>query len=90
VVRVQFQALPDSLRSSGSGTGSAQPREYRRDGAWKKIIATPVQRTKITAVRISRADYARPLYPRNLALTSPTSGGRSVGIVRSRAKGHEV
>jgi hypothetical protein len=24
------------------------------------------------------------LYPQNLALTSPTSGGRSVGIVRSR------
>jgi hypothetical protein len=28
------------------------------------------------------------LYPRKLALTSPTSGGRSVGIVRLRTKGH--
>jgi hypothetical protein len=27
-----------------------------------------------------------PLYPQKLALTSPTSGGRSVGIVRSRTK----
>jgi hypothetical protein len=27
-VRVRFLALPDSLRSSGSGTGSTQPREY--------------------------------------------------------------
>jgi hypothetical protein len=27
-VRVRFQALPDFLRSSGSGTGSTQPREY--------------------------------------------------------------
>jgi hypothetical protein len=27
-VRVLFPALPDFLRSSGSGTGSIQPREY--------------------------------------------------------------
>jgi hypothetical protein len=26
--RVRFQTLPDFLRSSGSGTGSTQPREY--------------------------------------------------------------
>jgi hypothetical protein len=26
--RVRFPALPDFLRNSGSGTGSAQPREY--------------------------------------------------------------
>jgi hypothetical protein len=29
-------------------------------------------------------DYATPLYPQKLAVTSPTIGGRSVGIVRSR------
>jgi hypothetical protein len=27
-VRVQFPALPDFLRSTGSATGSTQPREY--------------------------------------------------------------
>jgi hypothetical protein len=27
-VRVRFPALPDFLRSGGSGTGSTQPREY--------------------------------------------------------------
>jgi hypothetical protein len=27
-VRVVFPELPDFLRSSGSGTGSTQPREY--------------------------------------------------------------
>jgi hypothetical protein len=27
-VRVRFPALPDFLRSGGSGTGSSQPREY--------------------------------------------------------------
>jgi len=30
-----------------------------------------------------------PLYPQMLALTSPTGGGRSVGIVRSRTKATE-
>jgi hypothetical protein len=30
------------------------------------------------------------LYPQKLALTSPTSGGRSVGIVRLRTKSHGV
>jgi hypothetical protein len=30
------------------------------------------------------------LYPQNLALNSPTSGGRSVGIVRLRTKRHGV
>ena len=35
------------------------------------------------------ADHVTPLYPQKLALTSPTGGGRSVGIVRSRAKATE-
>jgi hypothetical protein len=48
---------------------------------------------------LENRDYGRrdPLcWPRNtfywqkLALTSPTSGGRSVGIIRSRTKGQEV
>jgi len=30
-----------------------------------------------------------PLYPQKLALTSPTGGGRSVGIVRVRTKAME-
>jgi hypothetical protein len=33
-----------------------------------------------------RADHATPLFPQTLALTSPTSGGRSVGIVRSQTQ----
>ena len=32
------------------------------------------------------ADHVTPLYPQKLALTSPTGGGRSVCIVRSRTK----
>jgi hypothetical protein len=35
---------------------------------------------------IREADHATPRYPQKFALTSPTSGGRSVGIVRSRTQ----
>ena len=38
---------------------------------------------------IRRADHVTPFYPQNLALTSLTGGGRSVGIVRSRTKATE-
>jgi hypothetical protein len=37
-------------------------------------------------VGIRCADHTTPLYQQDLALTSPTSGGHSVGIVRSRTK----
>ena len=36
------------------------------------------------------AYHVTPLYPQKLALTSPTGGGRSVGIVRSRTKATEL
>ena len=45
--------------------------------------------TWLTAVGIRCADHVTPLYPQKLALTSPTGGGRSVGIVRSRTKATE-
>jgi len=35
------------------------------------------------------ADHVTPLYPQKLALTSPTGGGRFVGIVRVRTKATE-
>ena len=35
------------------------------------------------------ADHVTPLYPQMLALTSPTGGGSSVGIVRVRTKATE-
>jgi hypothetical protein len=40
--------------------------------------------------RTGSTDHATPLYPQKLALTSPTSDGRSVGIVRSRTKATEL
>jgi hypothetical protein len=36
--------------------------------------------------KIGRADHTTPFYPLKLTLISPTNGGRSVGIVRSRTK----
>jgi len=36
------------------------------------------------------ANHVTPLYPQKLALTSPTGGGHSVGMVRSRTKSHGV
>jgi hypothetical protein len=45
--------------------------------------------TKNTAVGIRQADHVASSIHKKLALTSPTSGGRSVGIVRSRTKATE-
>jgi hypothetical protein len=49
-------------------------------------VAAPVYETENTAVGIRNADHMAPLYPPKLAITSPTSGCRSVGIVRSRTQ----
>jgi hypothetical protein len=51
----------------------------------ERKVAAPVYKTENTAVRILHADRVAPS-PQKLALTSPTSGGRSVGIVRSRTQ----
>jgi hypothetical protein len=48
-------------------------------------VAAPVYKTENTAVGIRRADHVAPS-PQKLAITSMTSGGRSVGIVRSRTQ----
>jgi len=44
---------------------------------------------RLTAVGTRCADHVTPLYPQKLALTSPTGGGCSVGIVRVRTKATE-
>jgi hypothetical protein len=41
---------------------------------------------EITAVEIRHVDHVTLLYQKKLPLTSPTIGGRSVGIVRSRTQ----
>ena len=47
------------------------------------------RKQRLTAVETRCADHVTPLYPKKLALTSPTGGGRSVGIVRVRTKATE-
>jgi hypothetical protein len=55
---------------------------------WK--ISGSGQENRINSWGIRCADHAPPSIHKKLALTSPTSGGRSVGIVRLRTKGHGV
>jgi hypothetical protein len=45
-------------------------------------VAAPVYKTETTAIGIRHADHGAHFYPQKLALTSRTSGGRSVGIVK--------
>jgi hypothetical protein len=72
-------------KSSGSGTGSTQPREYNWGATWQKSSGSCLENREY-----GRRDPSRwprgTLYPQKLAMTSPTSGGRSVGIVRSRTQ----
>jgi hypothetical protein len=55
----------------------------------KEKVVAPVWKTENTAIGIRHADHVAPLYPQKLALTSPTSGGRSVGIVRLQIQATE-
>jgi hypothetical protein len=45
---------------------------------------------KYEMIGLMCADYATPLHPQKLALTSATSDGLSVGIVRSRTEVTEL
>jgi hypothetical protein len=49
-------------------------------------VAAPVYKIENTAVGIRHADHVAPSSRKKLAITSPTSGGRSVGTVRSRTQ----
>ena len=55
----------------------------------EKSSGSTSRKQRSTAVGTRCADHVTPLYPQKLALTSPTGGGRSVGIVRSRTKATE-
>jgi hypothetical protein len=57
--RVRFPALPHFLRSSGSGTGSTQPRECEELLEWK-ISGSGSRKPILTAVGIRCADRSIP------------------------------
>jgi hypothetical protein len=52
-------------------------------------VAAPVWKTEINDRGNPLLWPRNTLYPQKLALTSPTNGGRWVGIVRSRTKATE-
>jgi hypothetical protein len=65
-----------------SGTGSTQPREYNWGATWEKSSGFGLEDREYD--RKDPSHWPRDtLYPENLTLTSPTNGGRLVGIVRS-------
>jgi hypothetical protein len=83
---VRLPALPDFLRNNGSGMVSTQSREYNWRAAWKESSGSSLQNREYS----SRDPLCWPcntLYQQRLALTSPTRGGRSAGIVRSWPRG---
>jgi hypothetical protein len=51
----------------------------------RKVTAL-VYKPENTAVGFRHANHASPRYPHKLALTSPTCGGHSAGVVRSRTQ----
>jgi hypothetical protein len=55
----------------------------------KEKVSAPVWKPEITAVGDLQRWLRNPL-PEKLALTSPTSGSRTVGIVRSRTQAIEL
>jgi hypothetical protein len=64
-------------KSNGSGTGSTHPREYNWGATWYKSSGSCLE----------NREYPRgTLHPQKLGITSPTSGGSSVGIVHSRTQ----
>jgi hypothetical protein len=52
----------------------------------EEIVAALINKTENMAAGIRRAYHETPLYPKKLALTSPTCGGLSVGTVRWRTQ----
>jgi hypothetical protein len=87
--RIQFSALLDFLRSSGSWTESTQHREDNW-GAISRKYRLRSRKPKLMAVGIRYADHATPSIRKSSHWTTLTSGGRSVGIVCLRTIGDGV
>jgi hypothetical protein len=55
----------------------------------ERKIAELVEKTENMTIGIHYADHVAPDYLQKLALTSPTNGGRSVGVVCSGSQARE-
>jgi hypothetical protein len=84
--RVRFPALPE--RTVGLERGPLRLVSTTEELLDIKVAA-PVSKTENTAVGIRHADHVALYICKKLAITSPTSGGRSAGIVRSRTQAME-
>jgi hypothetical protein len=81
--RVRFPALPEKAVGLERGPLSlVSTTEELLD----RKVAAPVYTIENTAVGIRHADHVAPSIRKKLAITSPTSGGRFVAIVRSRTQ----
>jgi hypothetical protein len=56
----------------------------------KEKVAASGLKIEINTVWERYADHGTPLYSQELALNSPTSGGRLVDVVRLQTKSHGV
>jgi hypothetical protein len=82
--RVRFPALPKK-KVVGLERGPLRLLSTPEELLDRKVAAS-VWKTENTAVGIRHADHMAPCIRKKLAITSPTSGSRSVGIVRSRTQ----
>jgi hypothetical protein len=83
---VRFKALPDFLRSLKRGP-------FTLVSTTEDLLGRKSSGSGLETSEYGRRDQLcwalNTLYPQKLALTSPTSSGRFVGIVRSRTKAME-
>jgi hypothetical protein len=63
--QVRFPMLPDSLRSSGSGTGSTQPHEYNWGATWMECNGSGSRKPRLMAVGIRCVDHPTPSIRKN-------------------------
>jgi hypothetical protein len=84
-VRVPFPVLPNFLRCSGSGTGFTNFMSTIEELLERKSSGSGLESREYDSRNPSRWPRGI-LCPHKLAITSPTRGGRSVGIFRSRTE----
>jgi hypothetical protein len=85
---VRIPALPDFLRSGRSGTGCTHSVSTIEELLERKSSGSGLETENTSVGDLSR--WPRDtLYPQKLVLSSPASGGHSIGTVRSQTKATE-